>query len=83
MNVETFILPLTVNGKKIKASGSKFKPMKEILYRVSIPWEKWHKVFVFMQINPATREFHCYKHNESKIDAIEEIILAKLKTSKI
>lgn len=83
MKTESFVLPLTVNGKKIKATGTKFKPMKETLYRVSIPAEKWEKVFVFTLKDAATRTFHYYKQGEQETDKLAQTIMDKLIKSAI
>lgn len=82
MKTESFVLPLTVDGKKIKATCTKFKPLKETLYRVSVPEAKWEKVFVFTLKDAATRTFHYYKQNNAQADVLAEEIMRKLQKSK-
>jgi hypothetical protein len=83
MTVENFTLPLTVNGKKVKATGLKWKPSKETIYRVTIPWQKFDKTLVFTLKDPANRAFHYYKHNDSEVDKLAEIIMSKLQKSSV
>jgi hypothetical protein len=83
MEVEIFVLPLTVDGKKVKAAGTKFKPIKETLYRVSVPMVKWEKVFVFTLKDEATRIFHYYKTNDTKHDMLAKEIMNKLIKSRV
>jgi hypothetical protein len=78
MTVDNFTLPLTVKGKKVKATGIKFKPSKETIYRVAIPWQKFEKALVFTLKDPSKRVFHYYKHNDSEVDKLAEIIMGKL-----
>lgn len=83
MTFENFTLPLTVRGKKVKAQCSKFKPSKEILYRVSVPWDKWERVFVFTLKDAKQREFKYHKLNHPEADALAEVIMSKLKKSTV
>jgi len=83
MKVEQFILPLTVDGKKVNASGSKFKPMNDTLYRVSVPMAKWEKVFMFTLKNAESRTFQYYKMHDAAMDALSEKIMKKLENSTV
>jgi len=83
MRAESFILPLTVNGKKVKATGTKFKPMREKLYRISVPLRNGKQCLYFTMKDAATHTFPCYKHNNEKADMLAEEIMRKLQKSKI
>jgi hypothetical protein len=67
------------SGKTYKGTVSKFKPIKEIMYRVSIPNPdiKKEMVFVFHE-KPTTKEIAAYKFN-GPLDAFQDAALKTLK----
>lgn len=83
MKIEYFTIPLTVKGKKVKGAGSKFRIAGNKLYRISIPWDKWEKVFIYKLEDPVPYSFSYSKGGDKFLDSIAEEIKNKLQKSRV